>query len=228
MSVESHGSWQSAEYADAWASEDVMAPMLELPRRLTVALLADAGVDVRHVVDLGAGPGAYLKQVLEAFPNARGTWMDASDAMLDLAKAELDPFGDRVRYVVMDVEALEPSAFEAADAVVTSRVLHHFTPDSLGRIYQATAEIVKPGGFVFNLDHVGSPDDTWHGTYRRVREQFFGGRRRQLRPHRQEGPLPPVEIHLDLMTAAGLEYADVPWRLLMTALMMARKPLQAL
>jgi hypothetical protein len=31
-------------------------------------------------------------------------------------------------------------------------------------------------------------------------------------------------MHLESMTAAGLLYADVPWRLLMTALLVAQKP----
>jgi len=224
MAVESRGSWQSTEYAAQWASEDVLAPVLELPRRLSAALVRDAGVDVAHVLDLGAGPGAYLEEMLESFPAARGTWMDASEAMLEMAGQQLARFGDRVSYVVMDVEALDPAAFEPADLVVSSRVLHHFTPDSLGRIYQAVAEILKPGGLVCNLDHVGSPGDYWHDAYRRVRAELIGRRKEALKPHRQDGPLPPASVHLDAMTAAGLGHADVPWRLLMTALMVARKP----
>src|SRR5690242_17768461 len=112
MAVESPGSWQSTEYASQWASEDVMAPVLELPRRLSMALVWDAGVDVGHVLDLGAGPGAYLEHMLDIFPAARGTWMDGSDAMREVAKQQLARFGDRVSYVLMDVEQLDPAAFE--------------------------------------------------------------------------------------------------------------------
>ena len=217
-------SWQSGDYAAAWAAEDVMAPLLETPRQISAALVADAGLEVGHVVDLGSGPGAYLGYMLETFPGARGTWVDGSPAMLEMAKPALAPFGERVTFVVDQLEELDPRAFAPADVVVSSRALHHLSHASLAEVYRALAAALTPGGFVFNLDHVGSPDDYWHGAYRRVREQFIGRRRNRLQPHRQDGPLPPATAHLESMTAAGLVYADVPWRFLMTALLVARKP----
>jgi trans-aconitate methyltransferase len=217
-------SWQSTDYAAAWAAEDIMAPVLELPRRISAALVADAGLDVSHVVDLGAGPGTYLRFMLETFPAARGTWVDVSEAMLELANEELASFADRIGFVVADLELLVPARFRPAEVVVSSRALHHFSPESLRLIYGAIAAFVAPGGFVFNLDHVGSPDDSWGGAYRRVREEMIGRRAQALKPHRQGGPLPTQDVHLQAMSAAGLVHADTPWRLLMTALMMARKP----
>src|SRR5690349_25170471 len=96
-------SWHSADYAAQWAGEDVIANMLELPRRMTAAIVADAGIEVRHVVDLGSGPGVYLELLLKSFPAARGTWVDNSEAMLELGRDRLDPqFGDRIDYVVHD------------------------------------------------------------------------------------------------------------------------------
>jgi hypothetical protein len=107
---------------------------------------------------------------------------------------------------------------------VSSRALHHLSPASLSAVYRVIATTLTPGGLVFNLDHVGSPEDHWQGTYRRLREQFVGRRRRRLEAHRQDGPLPPAEMHLESMAAAGLLHADVPWRVLMTALLVAQKP----
>ena len=66
-------SWESREYAAAWAGEDVIADMLDLPRRISVATAADAGIDIAHVVDLGSGPGAFLVPFLRAFPEASAT-----------------------------------------------------------------------------------------------------------------------------------------------------------
>ena len=162
--------------------------------------------------------------MLEAFPEAKGTWVDGSAAMLEMAQTALAPYAHRVTFVLAELEALDPAAFPSADVVVSSRALHHLSPSSLANAYRAVAASLTPDGFVCNLDHVGSPEDYWQGAYRRLRDQFVGRRRKRLRPHRQDGPLPPADLHLQSMTAAGLVYADVPWRLLMTALIVARKP----
>jgi SAM-dependent methyltransferase len=222
--ADAQGSWQSGDYTAAWAAEDIMAPVLELPRRISAGLVADAGIEVGHIVDLGSGPGSYLRYMLEMFNDARGTWVDGSPAMLEMAREALAPVADRITFVVAQLEELDPGAIGPADVVVSSRAFHHLSPVSLATLYRAIATMLTPGGLVFNLDHVGSPEDHWDGPYRRLREQFVGRRRKRLEAHRQEGPLPPAEVHLQAMTAAGLLYADVPWRLLMTALLVAQKP----
>src|SRR5919199_6628471 len=98
------GSWESGAYAVEWASDDVLAPLLELPRRISTALVADSQLDVRHVVDLGSGQGTYLERFLDAFPAAEGTWVDGNEAMRELAEERLARFNGRVRYVLGDVE----------------------------------------------------------------------------------------------------------------------------
>src|SRR5690349_19417951 len=100
------GSWTSAEYVGQWLGEDVVAEMLNLPRAISVALVEDAGIDVTHVVDLGSGHGPYLELFLDAFPAARGTWVDVSEPMQDEAQQRLARLGDRVAYVLTDVEEL--------------------------------------------------------------------------------------------------------------------------
>jgi SAM-dependent methyltransferase len=215
-------SWESGAYAVEWASNDVLARLLELPRRISTALVADAGLGVTHVLDLGSGQGTYLEHFLDAFPAARGTWVDANEAMRDLARERLGRFGDRVGYVLADVERLDELQLGAADVVATSRVLHHFSRESLRRVYRATHDLLTPGGFLVNLDHVGAPGD-WDARYRRIREQFTGPRKRELKPHRHDYPLPGAEEHLGSIAAAGFETPDVAWRTFYTVLLVARR-----
>jgi ubiquinone/menaquinone biosynthesis C-methylase UbiE len=216
-------SWHSASYAASWAGEDVIANMLDLPRRISAALVADAGIEVGHVIDLGSGPGVYLELFLDAFPAARGTWVDSSEAMLELARKELGRFGDRIEYVLHDVERLETASLAPAQVVTSSRTLHHFSPESLAHVYRTVHDVVVPGGFAVNLDHVGAPGD-WEDVYRRVRAQFTGDRKQTLAAHRQDYPLAPTELHLGCLRDAGFEAPDAPWRTFYTALMVARKP----
>jgi ubiquinone/menaquinone biosynthesis C-methylase UbiE len=216
-------SWHSPDYAQQWAAEDVIADMLELPRRISAALVADAGITVAHVLDLGSGPGAYLDLFLRAFPKARGTWIDVSEAMEGMARERLAPFGGRVAYVIGDAERLATLDVRPAEVVISSRALHHFSPESLQGVYRAAFEVVTPGGFVMNLDHVGAPGD-WEQVYRRIREQFTGARKQRLKPHRHDYPLSRADEHAAWMEAAGFECADTPWRTFYTALVIARKP----
>jgi ubiquinone/menaquinone biosynthesis C-methylase UbiE len=216
-------SWHSRDYVAQWAGEDIIANLLELPRRMSVALVADAGIDVRNVLDIGSGPGAYLELFLRAFPNTRGTWLDVSEAMEELGREGLAAFGDRVTYVVADAERLDAVSLPPADVVVSSRALHHFSPESLQSVYRAAFDVVRPGGFVFNLDHVGAPGDL-EQAYRRIRKELLGDRKRDLKPHRHDYPLSRADEHGGWMEEAGFEAADTPWRMFYTALIVARKP----
>ena len=215
-------SWESGAYALEWASDDVLAELLELPRRISTALVSDSGIAVGHVVDLGSGQGTYLERYLRAFPAARGTWVDANEAMRELAQERLAEFGDRVTYVSADVERLDEVVLDRADVVTTSRVLHHFSAESLQRVYRAVHELLAPGGFLFNLDHVGAPGE-WDKRYRRIRDRFTGPRRRELKPHRHDYPLAGVDDHLGWIAGAGFETPDVAWRTFYTVLLVARR-----
>jgi SAM-dependent methyltransferase len=221
MSSGQIGSWQSADYVGQWAGEDVVGRLLETPRRVSIALVRDAGIEVSHVVDLGSGEGPYLADLLHEFPDARGTWFDSSEPMLERARASLAEFGDRIAFVVAPAEELAGAGVEPADVVVSSRALHHLTPADLARVYREVRELLAPDGFFFNLDHVGAEGD-WEQRYRRIRDQFTGARRRRLEPHREDEPLQPVADHLRYLEQAGFDAVDVPWRMLYTALLAAR------
>ena len=221
MSAEQTGSWQSAEYVGRWAGEDLVGRLLETPRQISIALLQDAGAEVRHVVDLGSGEGPYLADLLRAFPGARGTWFDSSEPMLERAREALAELGDRVSFVVAPAEELAAAALEPAEVVVSSRALHHLKPDDLARAYREARELLAPGGWFFNLDHVGADGD-WERRYRRIRDRFTGRRREALQPHREDEPLQPLADHVRWLGEAGFAAVDVPWRLLYTALLAAR------
>jgi hypothetical protein len=106
--------------------------------------------------------------------------------------------------------------------VCSSRALHHLSPESLTALYRVLGEIVEPGGFVFNLDHVGAPGEL-EQAYRRIRGRFTGERKKRLKPHRHDYPLALAEQHATWMEDGGFEHADVPWRMLYTALIAARR-----
>ena len=135
----------------------------------------------------------------------------------------LQSLGDRVTYVIGDLELLDRIALDRTDVVVSSRALHHFSPESLSRIYRRVHELLVPGGFFFNLDHVGAPGD-WEQRYRRIRAQFAG---------RPQAGAETAPARLSARSRRGspplgrcgrLRGSRVAWRMLYSALVAARRP----
>jgi tRNA (cmo5U34)-methyltransferase len=215
-------SWSSEDLVAEWVGQDTLAGMLTLPRQLSAAVTADAEVPVAHVLDLGSGPGAYLETFLKAFPRSRGTWVDTSESMEEVAREELSELGDRVTYRRGDIEDLDALALEPAQVVLTSRVVHHLSPEGTQELYRKVYALLEPGGFFFNLDHYGSPEG-WEPRYRRIRPQFTGPGKGSP-AHRHDYPFNPVPTHLGWLEQAGFEAPDVPWRTFYTALLAAQKP----
>lgn len=214
-------SWSTPGYAEAWAGGDVLADLLALPRRISVALARQSDMAVTRVIDLGSGPGSYLAAFLETFPDAGGVWVDGSEAMLDLARSELAPFGDRVEFVVADVGVADLD-LPGAEVVATSRLFHHFAEPTLRRLYSWAHDHLVPGGFFFNLDHFGAAPG-WEPRYRAARSELIPPRPDRLAPHRHDEPLRSVPDHLAWLEAAGFEPPDVGWKAFHTALLTARR-----
>ena len=231
--------WRDESFARAWAAGDSFRDLLEFPRRMAAAIIADdressGGPAPATVVDVAAGPGAVLAVFLEAFPEAKGIWTDASDAMLDLAREYLAPFGDRVAYRVADMTDLSGVGLtEPVDVITTSRAAHHLDREGLAGFYAEAARNLKPGGWLVNLDHIGPAsqggppaaagyDEVWDRRLRAVRKKFAVADGPTLK-HHHNYPLTSVADHLDAFGAAGITDVEIPWRAFYTCLFLGRK-----
>jgi SAM-dependent methyltransferase len=225
--------WRDAGFARSWAEQDSFRDLLEFPRRMAAAVVAGDNPEPACIVDVGAGPGAVLAVFLEQFPAARGIWTDASQAMLELAKDRLAPFGDRVEYRLADMTDLDRAGLPAAvDVITTSRAAHHLDRAGLFAFYADVAARLAPGGWLVNLDHIGpasqagppavaGPDDVWDQRLRAARKKF--GVASDGPKHHHNYPLTSVSDHLDALGAAGITDVEVPWRAFFTCLFMGRK-----
>jgi len=214
------GSWAETDMVDRWIAGDSLASVLTLPRRITAALVRETGIDVRRVVDVGAGTGAFLRELLQEFAGADGVWVDASDAMLERARRSLADLGRRVTFAIGDLR--EPESLPlTGDVVVSARAIHHFRPETIERFYRAAADALSPGGFFVNLDHFAAPGD-WEPRYRAIRRSFVGRDAGARDSHPHDAPPQPLDDHLRWLREAGFEEPDVPWRFFWTALIVAR------
>lgn len=197
-----------------------MAAVLELPMRISAALVEESGIPVRRVVDVGSGPGTFLRILLEEFPDAEGVWVDASEVMLARAQESLADLAPRVTFTVGDLRKASALPL-SGDVIVSARAVHHFLPDAIEDFYRAAREALSPGGFFCNLDHFATPGD-WRERYKTIKPRFVPTSGGGTSSHTHDSPPQLVKDHLAWLRASGFVDPDVPWRLFWTALLVAR------
>lgn len=127
-------------------------------------ILGHAFGDGFTVIDAACGPGSLSLRLLERFPAARVVAVDADVMLLELARASLAPFADRVRVVHADLAdpawvaavstAVADLAAPVPSALVSTTALHWLSPGALAELYGAAGELLGPGGIVMNGDHM--------------------------------------------------------------------------
>jgi len=148
--------WQSADYVAGWIDHDIARDPERRPllrQMLSAASLArDAEL---AVLDVGAGYGVVTEEVLAAFPAARVTLQDYSQAMLEQARRRLARYSDRLSYVLCDL--LDPSWPQDVggpfDLTVSAIVLHNLgSRENIFACYPAIHGLLRPGGCFLNCD----------------------------------------------------------------------------
>jgi trans-aconitate 2-methyltransferase len=95
-----------------------------------------------RVLDAGCGTGAQTARILERIPRGHAIALDASSAMLEVARRELAGFGARVSFVQATL-AVDP--LPAGLDVVFSNATFHWVPDHAALFRSIHAALV-PGG----------------------------------------------------------------------------------
>lgn len=213
--------WDDPERVDRWVARDARRPVLRTARELAVALV---GLDTQPtaVLELAGGAGTFLAEFLDAFPAALGVWSDGSRQMERHARTTLSRFGDRVDYRVADMR--EPGLDRgSADVVICARATHGLDPAELHPFYREVAAILRPGGWLVNLDHV-VVDEPWGARYDAVTPRFYDQSKTAGPARAKNRGSHTVGAHLEALAAAEFREVDVPWRLLATVLLLARRP----
>jgi trans-aconitate 2-methyltransferase len=94
------------------------------------------------VMDAGCGSGRVTELVARRFPNARIVALDGSPSMLEQARGRLEPFGDRVAFVLADL--MKPLPLNEPVDVVFSTATFHWVPDH-DALFANLAGAMHPG-----------------------------------------------------------------------------------
>ena len=118
--------------------------------------------DAPEVVDLGAGTGNFVCELLNNIPSARVAHVDSSSDMNEIARSKYSDRGFDVQIVESYMQTVQiPS--DSKDLVVCVNALNNAPPVKpvLNRIYSW----LKPGGYFFLIDfgrEINVTDWTWY------------------------------------------------------------------
>lgn len=147
--------------------------------------------DARCILDIGAGTGAFLPHLARLAPQARVIALDLSRVMLGMAR-DASPSLPVRAWLQADVHHL-PLRSGAADRITCHNSFAHFEDRSaaLGEL----ARVLLPDGLLFILHDI-------------PREQVNAIHRRAESPRVRRHLLPPVEVAVAQVAAAGFEVLD--------------------
>ena len=100
---------------------------------------ATEGLDARRILELGTGTGETARRLLTVHPGARLVGIDASEAMLAVARADL---GADLRVQRLE-DRLPKGPF---DLVVSALAVHHLDADEKRDLFRRVREEITPGG----------------------------------------------------------------------------------
>ena len=157
---------------------------------------------VRHVVDLGCGPGNSTELLVQRFVDAHITGVDNSSTMLEAARQSLP----QVDFFEADMASWQPAANAAAPDLIYANASVQWV-GAHEQLIPRWLEWLAPGGVLA----IQMPDNLHEPSHRLMREvaalpEFVGyiGQADQTRT-----AILPIGAYYDLLSASGVPVASV-------------------
>jgi len=153
--------WLNPDFARKWdAGAEVGNPTRALQLDLVTSLVATEYRPGSTILDLGAGSGQVEAMLLAARPDARIVAVDASPAMLAIAKKRLAHASGNVTFVEGDFAEPERIALPQSDygIALLIQTLHHVPHDRKARALAMLARTLSAGGLLILVDRLSLED----------------------------------------------------------------------
>lgn len=186
-----------------------LVPQYDFIQDEVLAVPAIAGAQPT-IIDLGGGSGILLEKALAQYPGATCYWIDYSDDFLKVAQQRLAPFDGRITYVISPIEAAWESQVEGAvDLVLSSSAIHHLTGDEKQMLYKRVFDVLKPGGWFFNIDEMKTVyKDAYVASMRRWVD--YVAQAQEAIPAETMIYYEKFKMHFDNWTVRNVDNVDVP------------------
>lgn len=209
---------------------------------IMMRVVAASGLPVRRFLDLGSGAGTVAEVVLRSYPDADATLVDFSPPMMEAAQQCLGS-GKQRHFVFADFGdpswVNEVSNLAPFDLVVSGFAIHHQPDQRKREIYQEIYDLLAPGGWFLNNEHVASPT-RWlqsvsdeflvDSIFAYHQQQGTGKSREQVarefvyRPDKAANILAPVEVQCAWLREIGYQDVDCYFKVFELAVFGGRKP----
>jgi ubiquinone/menaquinone biosynthesis C-methylase UbiE len=172
MSVRHDTIWQDESVAANFGAIQHSIPFVDVHFDIMHRLLAEAGVEVRNLLDLGAGDGIVTSEVMRRQPVASATLTDFSQPFLDKARERFADSSLDVHLVAGDFRETDwhdqVTARGPFDVVVSRFAIHHIPDEMKIALYTKVLEWLKPGGMFVQIEHVASASDLYNAAHDRL------------------------------------------------------------
>ena len=235
--------WKQSPIVQRFLSYRAALPLAQEQIGVMLALLGTRPTPVTRFIDLGCGDGILGAAVLGQYPDSHGLLVDFSAPMLTQAHEQLAELASQVD--ILNLDYSDPawvSAVRAAgpfDAIVSGYSIHH-QPDGRKRaIYAEIFDLLAPGGWFVNVEHISSVASTNIDLFEQhyvnaryaIELQKGGPRSREEladefanRPDKAANLLSPLELQCDWLREIGYEEVDCYFRVYELAVFAGRRP----
>jgi SAM-dependent methyltransferase len=234
--------WKLPAIVDRFLSYRAAIPLAQEQVGVMLSILGSRSEPVANFLDLGCGDGILGAAILGRYPASRGMLVDFSEPMLAQARAQLSGYADQLRFLNLDYG--DPKWVRAVqrpfDAVVSGYSIHHQPDARKRRIYAEIFELLRPGGWFINIEHVAAASNLTidlfneHIINARYQIEVRGGGTRtwtdietefMTRPDKDANILLPVELQCDWLREIGYEEVDCYFRIYELAVFAGRRPI---
>jgi len=232
--------WQQASTTASYHSSRKAIPFADDHFDIARRVLDAHAVDVRRLLDLGAGDGIATQAMLDRFPVAHATLVDFSEPMLQAARDRFAGQEIDVRVVHGDLlgsewatEVREPAGY---DLVVSRFAIHHLPDNRKRTLYAEILAFLRPGGMFVNIEHVNSPNVHYQNAFEQMLiegihalaadEQTIEETERAFRARQdaETNILAPVEDQCEWLREIGYVDVDCSFKALELAVFGGRRP----